>query len=199
MNEVKIQLDFQEHIGTVSNFKIPKYSYTLGMHWWFQDHQMQHLKGMTDTVKHLFIIQRIHAWSLHSLGEYRSKTAIKPEIEFISAWAQYISKISLLHSISIPGYILFQRRGLFFKIQSYIEIRTGRQAEILPLLVHSPGEHNGQSWAFLKPRVRSFFQVTHVGKGPKDSSYPPLLPQAIKQVAGLEVEQLVQIGVHMGC
>lgn len=25
------------------------------MHWWFQDHQMQHLKGMTDTVKHLFI------------------------------------------------------------------------------------------------------------------------------------------------
>lgn len=44
-------------------------------------------------------------------------------------------------------------------------------------LVHFPGGHNGRSWVSLKPRVSSFFQVTHVGagvqgSGPSSSTLP---------------------------
>lgn len=72
---------------------------------------------------------------------------------------------------------------------------------MFPWLVHSLNGHNGQNWAGLKPRTRSFFQVSQIGAGVQAWGLPLLLslPGTVTE-SWIEIRAIrTQIGIHMGC
>lgn len=82
---------------------------------------------------------------------------------------------------------------LFLRIylSIYLQWKTDLQREWKterdpPLILHSLNGCNGQSWAILKPRIRNFFQISHVGGGVQGLGLPLLLSQSIWQDLNLK-------------
>lgn len=104
----------------------------------------------------------------------RSKIYIQWYLAHIYSWWRWFSKV-----LNVQWQETFSRRiftYLFLKGRFYRRGET--ENEVFHLLVYSPDDHNGQSWADEKPA--SSWSPTWM-QGTKDLSHPPLLSHAINR------------------